>query len=334
MQLIRKLPLKLPSKLPLIVASITLALSAATVTAQEITIKAVSAWPEGNFFSQNFERFVKRVNAEGKGTIQIQYLGGGAKVMPPFEVGNAVKAGVVDMANVTGNFYTNLLPESDALSISTIPVQEWRKNGAYDYINKLWGEKLNVVYLGRAIDQMPYHLFLKNKQINKPADLQGVRLRGIPIYRDFFQGMGASVLTIAPGELYTALERGVVDGYGWPVSGIFDLSLQEQTKYRVEPGFYNVEVGVLVNLNTWKKLNERQKAVLTSAALWMEDLNLDNAKMWEEEKKRQTAAGIQPIVFSAAESAAYAKRAIDTIWASINQRSPEHGARLRQLLTR
>jgi TRAP-type C4-dicarboxylate transport system substrate-binding protein len=243
-----------------------------------------------------------------------------------------VKAGVVDMANVTGNFYTNLLPESDALSISTIPVQEWRKNGAYDYINKLWGEKLNVVYLGRAIDQMPYHLFLK-KPVTKP-DLQGMRLRGIPIYRDFFQSMGASVLTIAPGELYTALERGVVDGYGWPVSGIFDLSLQEQTKYRVEPGFYNVEVGVLVNLNTWKKLNERQKVVLADAARWMEDLNLGNAKTWEEEKKRQTAAGIQQITFSPAESAAYGKQAIDTIWGSINQRSPEHGPKLRQLLTR
>lgn len=315
-----------------LIAGLAIVLGASGAQAQEITIKAVSAWPEGNFFSANFEKFVKRVNAEGKGTIQIQYLGGGAKVMPPFEVGNAVKAGVVDMANVTGNFYTNLLPESDALSVSTIPVQEWRKNGAYDYINKLWGEKLNVVYLGRAIDQMPYHLFLK-KPIAK-ADLTGLRLRGIPIYREFFQSMGGSVLTISPGELYTALERGVVDGFGWPVSGLFDLSLQEHTKYRVEPGFYNTEVGVLVNQNTWKKLNDRQKQVLTSAALWMEDLNLDNAKMWDEEKKRQSAAGIQPINFSPAEAAAYSKKANDAIWASINQRSPEHGPKLRQLLTR
>lgn len=247
-------------------------------------------------------------------------------------MGNAVKSGVVDIANVTGNFYTNLLPESDALSVSTIPVQEWRKNGAYDYVNKLWGEKLNAHYLGRSIDNMPYHLFLK-KPITKP-DLAGMRLRGIPIYREFFQSMGGNVLTIAPGEVYTALERGVIDGYGWPVSGIFDLNLQEHTKYRVEPGFYNTEVGVLMNLNTWKRLNDKQRAVLTDAAIWMENLNLENPKKWEEEKKRQTAAGIQPIVFSPAETAAYAKRSTDTIWESINKRSPEHGPKLRQLLTR
>lgn len=300
--------------------------------AQEVTLRAVSAWPEGNFFSANFEKFVQKVNAEGKGVIKINYLGGGAKVMPPFEVGNAIKSGVVDMANVTGNFYTSLLPESDALSVSTIPVQEWRKNGAYDYVNKLWGEKLNAHYLGRAVDNMPYHLFLK-KPITKP-DLSGMRLRGIPIYRDFFQSMGGSVLTIAPGELYTALERGVVDGYGWPVSGLFDFSLHEQTKYRVEPGFYNTEVGVLVNLTTWNKLNAKQKEVLTSAAIWMENLNLDNGKMWEAEKKRQAEAGIKPITFSAAETAAYAKNATDAIWASIDQRSPQHGPQLRKLLTR
>lgn len=300
--------------------------------AQEVTLRAVSAWPEGNFFSVNFEKFVQKVNAEGKGVIKINYLGGGAKVMPPFEVGNAIKSGVVDMANVTGNFYTNLLPESDALSVSTIPVQEWRKNGAYGYVNKLWGEKLNAHYLGRAVDNMPYHLFLK-KPITKP-DLSGMRLRGIPIYRDFFQGMGGSVLTIAPGELYTALERGVVDGYGWPVSGIFDLSLQEQTKYRVEPGFYNTEVGVLVNLGSWNKLNAKQKEVLTNAAIWMENLNLENGKMWEAEKKRQTEAGIKPITFSATEVAAYTKNATDAIWASIDQRSPQHGPQLRKLLTR
>jgi len=309
-----------------------LAFGACQAAAQEVTIKAVSAWAEGNFFAINFEKFVQKVNADGKGVIQINFLGGGQKVMPPFEVGNAVKSGVVDMANVTGNFYTNLLPESDALSVSTIPVQEWRKNGAYDYINKLWGDKLNAHYLGRAIDNMPYHLFLK-KQVSKP-DLTGLRLRGIPIYRDFFQSMGGNVLTITPGETYTALERGVIDGYGWPVSGLFDLSLQEHTKFRVEPGFYNTEVGVLVNLNTWKRLNDRQRAVLTSAAVWMENLNLDNGKLWEEEKKRQAAAGIQPITFSAADAAAYAKRANDTIWESINKRSPEHGPKLRQMLTR
>ena len=53
------------------------------------------------------------MNAAGKGVIQLTYIGG-PKAMPPFEVGNALKNGVVDLANATGAFYTNLMPEADA----------------------------------------------------------------------------------------------------------------------------------------------------------------------------------------------------------------------------
>lgn len=316
-----------------IIASACLAVSVVVpAAAQEVTLRAVSAWPEGNFFSLNFEQFIKKVNADGKGVVRIEYLGGGAKVMPPFEVGNAIKTGVIDVANVTGNFYTNLLPEADALSVSNVPVQEWDRNGAREYINQVWGEKLNARYLGRAIDQMPYHLFLKKPIAG--ADLRGLRLRGIPIYRYFFEQLGGTVLTIPPGELYTALERGVVDGYGWPVSGLFDLSLQELTKYRVEPGFYNTEVGVLINRDKWNKLSDPQKDVLTRAARWMEDLNLQNAQMWEEEKKRQAKAGIETLELTGAEREKYLRTANESVWANINKLSPQRGPRLRELLVR
>lgn len=309
-----------------------LTLTFGVAQAAEVTLRAVSAWPEKNFFSLNFEKFVERVNQEGKGVIQIQYLGGGAKVMPPFEVGNAVRNGVVDMVNVTGNFYTNLLPESDALSLSNIPVQEQRKSGAMDYIQKVWSQKMNVHYLGRSLDMTPYHIFLK-KPIDKP-NLSGMRLRGIPIYREFIQALGGTVITLPPNELYTALERNVVDGYGWPITGIFDVALQEHTRYRVDPGFYNVEVGVLVNLTAWNKLDTKQKEVLQKAALWMEDLNLENQKLFDEEKARHEKAGIKTITFEGDQAKEYLSKAYDAIWKAVVQRSPEHGQKLKDILYR
>lgn len=295
------------ARLAALALGVAFAASLGLAQAAEVTLRAVSAWPEKNFFSVNFEKFVDRVNQEGKGVVQIQYLGGGAKVMPPFEVGNAVRNGVVDMANVTGNFYTNLLPESDALSLANIPVQEQRQSGAMDYVNKIWGEKMNVFYLGRSLDMTPYHIFLK-KPIDKPS-LAGLRLRGIPIYREFIQALGGSVVTLPPNELYTALERNVVDGYGWPITGIFDVALHEHTKYRVDPGFYNVEVGVLVNLAAWNRLDAKQKEVLQKAALWMEDLNLDNPRLFEEEKARHEKAGIKSIAFEGEQARDYLSKA-------------------------
>ena len=108
-----------------------------TGTAQaEVTVRAISAWPEGNQFLVNFERFITKVNAEGRGLVQTNYLGRGAKVMPPFEVGNAVKNGVTDIAHVAGGFYINVLPEPNAPFPNTKTTSDLRKNGGYGYINK------------------------------------------------------------------------------------------------------------------------------------------------------------------------------------------------------
>ena len=328
--------MKLRSKsgrLALWMACLVASVGAATAQAQEITLKAISAWPEGNYFTVNFDKFIAKVNAEGKGLVQINNLGGGAKVMPPFEVANAVKSGVADIANVAGGFYTTVLPESDALSLSTLSAQELRKNGAHEYVNKLWNEKLNVQYLGRSVDGLPINIFLR-KPITKP-DLTGLRMRVIPLYRPFLESLNAqSLLTIPPGEVYTALERGLLDGYGWPVIGLFDVGIEKQTKYRVDPGFYSVEVGVLVNLNTWKKMNDAQRAFMNRMAIWMEDLNLANPKLIEDEKKRHAAAGIEAITFSGKEGQDYLTKANESVWAAVIKRSPETGPKLRALLTK
>jgi TRAP-type C4-dicarboxylate transport system substrate-binding protein len=66
-------------------------LSASAASAQEVTLRAVTAFAEGTQFSKNFERFIEKVNNDGKGIIQIKYIGG-PRAVPPFEVGNAVPA--------------------------------------------------------------------------------------------------------------------------------------------------------------------------------------------------------------------------------------------------
>ena len=80
----------------------------AATQAEETTLRAVSAFAENTFYSRRLEKFIDKVNADGKGVLHINYVGG-PKAMPPFEVGNALKNGVVDIANVTGAFYTNVV---------------------------------------------------------------------------------------------------------------------------------------------------------------------------------------------------------------------------------
>ena len=306
-----------------------LALAAGKAGAEEATtLRAVSAFAEGTQFARNFERFVEKVNADGKGVIRINYIGG-PRAMPPFEVGNAVRTRVVDMANVTGAFYTNLMPEADAGKLIGKPMSKQRRDGTWDTINQLHNQKLNAWYLARQFHNVPFHIYL-NRKIDK-LDFTGLKIRVTPVYKDIVEALGGAAITTAPGEVYTALERGVVDGYGWPVTGIFDLGWEKVTKFRVEPAFYSVEVGVLVNLDSWKGLSEAQRKILTDAAAWLEGLDTENVAVIKAEVERQSKAGIQALDFGPAESQRFIALANEVAWQAVIKRAPEAGAKLRQL---
>ena len=300
-------------------------------SAQEVTLKGITSFAEKTFYSRGFERFIDKVNADGKGVVQINYIGG-PKAMPPFEVGNALKSGVVDIANVTGAFYTNLMPEADAWKLTERPMPELRKNDGFDIMAKLYDQKLNAIFLARHIDSNPFHVYL-NKRIDKP-DLTGLKLRITPVYRDFFQALGATVVQTAPGEVYTALERGVVDGYGWPITGVFDLGWHEKTKYRVDPGFYTAEVSILINKASWAKLNDQQKKVIADAAAWIEAQAGDTMKENEADTAKQKAAGIEVIAFTGAEGEAWRAKAYEAGWAGVVKQSPELGPKLKALFSK
>lgn len=301
----------------------------AAAIAQEITLRAVNAFQEGTYFARNFERFVKKVNDEGKGIVQINYIGG-PKAIPTFEQGNALRSGVVDMSNTTTSFTATIIPEGLALNYTDLSMAELRKNGTMDYLNTLFLEK-GLYYFARTGEGIQYYIY-SNKKIDK-ADLTGTKLRIAPIYRDFFQKQGATVVQMAPGEVYTGLERGVVDGYGWPLIGIFDLGWHEKTKFRLEPGFYAIELGIQFSGATWKKLTPAQRGFLEKQAAWLEsELNEQAARDAATETKKQQDAGIKVITLDAAQSKAYLGAAYGAAWDGLVKTSPVHGAKLRQAM--
>jgi TRAP-type C4-dicarboxylate transport system substrate-binding protein len=312
-------------------AASLLAFLAGAAGAQETTLRGVTSFAEGTTFSRPFERFIERVDEQCE-AITIDYVGG-PSAMPPFEVGNAVQAGVVDIANVTSAYYSNLLPEGEALKLSELTIQEQRANGAWEYINDLHNKKMKAWYLARTGDGVPFHLYL-TEAIATP-DLGGLTLRTTPVYRAFFTALGANLVQTPPGEVYTALERGVVQGYGWPIQGVLDLGWQEVTNYRVDPGFYNVDVNILVNLDRWNGLTDAQRDCLTEQAIWVEGTNAENAGLNEEERQRQAEAGIETIEFTGEDRATWLETAQSAGWAYVGEVvDQETAARLEELLTK
>lgn len=308
-----------------------LLLGMTTANANEVSLRTVSAFAKGSSISDTFEQFVKRVNEDETTQVELDFIGG-PEVMPPFQLGNAVRSGVVDVAFVPGAFYTNLMPVADALKLSEYSPWELRDSGAWEEIVQMWHQGMNVHYLAFTNYGNTFQLYLTKPVDN--TDLSGLKLRITPVYRAFFRELGATVVQTPPGQVYTALERGVVDGYGWPIQGIFDLGWQEQTDYRVEPGFYTVEVGVLVNLDTWRSLTDQQRAYLTKQAKWLELLDRKNPKINSHARARQKEAGIETIRLDGEARETFVTTAYEAGWAEILQQAPDKGTRLRKLISK
>jgi TRAP-type C4-dicarboxylate transport system substrate-binding protein len=296
--------------------------------AEEITLKAVSAFAKDSFFERPFSEFVKKVNAEGKGLVQIRVIGG-PESMPPFELGNAIRSGVLDLTLSTGVFHANLVPEALVMTLTDKPMSALRANGGYQLLDKIHREKANMVWLARVSDGLQYHIYTNKKP--ESDSFNGMKLRSVPVYRSFFQALGAVPLQVPPGEVFTALERGVVDGYGWPSVGIFDLGWQEKTKYRIDPGFYNVETSLFMNQNTWNKLGAAQRAFLDKQVQALEAQHAQERELAVQEKQRQTDAGIETITLSGEQATAFIARANEAGWKTIEQASPNHAGELQKL---
>src|SRR2546422_4684960 len=104
--------------------------------AQEITLRLVSAFPENQFYVKRTLDWVADVNKDGKGVLQINFIGG-PKAIPTFEVGKAVQSGVGDIGFRTGAFYTHVMPQADILQLSETTAAEQRANGGLQNINKI-----------------------------------------------------------------------------------------------------------------------------------------------------------------------------------------------------
>ena len=302
--------------------------------ADEITVSGASCFPIGSPPSKPFENVVAEINKQGKGIIQIDLKGGAPAIGSPFTLTQKMSKGVYDVIGCTEAYFGNVIPEAPVLRFSEHPFSTLRENGAMALIGKLLTEK-GIHYVGRHHDFGPFHLWL-SKKIDKP-DLTGLNLRVAPVYTAFFKSLGATVQTSNIGQIYTYMENGTVQGYGWPALG-WVPSWVKVTKYRVDPGFYSAALHTLFNDKKWKSLSKEQQDLVNKVVMEFEvnaETSSDKFKAVAKAQNEKTAKeGLQAITFSDADTEIWVSAARKTGWDEVLERSPEHGAALMKLFTK
>jgi TRAP-type C4-dicarboxylate transport system substrate-binding protein len=292
-------------------------------TAAEVTLKLVTVFPRNHTFNIPVFEMLNEVNTKGKGLLQLQYIGG-PEAVPPTEQLAALQRGVFDIFSGPASYYDGQVPETGAHNASNKSAVELRKDGALDLLNKAFNAKANAQYLAYLGSGYTFYIFTKNepkRTATGGVDLQGLKIRGPSIYRPFYETQGITAVNVQVPEMYSALERGVIEGVGFPLIGLTNFGWEKQLKFRVLPSFWQGDVSIIANLDAWKKLDDKQREFLRNIAL---ETERKAHEFFQAESKREEqklfAAGMKDVQPSAPEAKKYAAAAHNSLWEQLGKR--------------
>ena len=257
---------------------------------------------------------------------------GGPEVVPQFKQPNAVRIGSVAMTITSPSYVNGILSVSGAANYSNKTYEEIRATGYLDYMTELHAKKGLVYVAELPVSDLRFHIYLRNS-VKTIAELKNKKIRVFPALKPAVEALGGSPLVLPMGEIFTAMERGIIDGFAQGTMGIGKRYNGVAAGYIV-PGMYRATFHVLANPKAWAKLPASLRADVTRYARGIGAAKFE--KSWTKPLKisyGQLAANkINPIRFSAAEQAKYMKMVQDAAWASVEKKPPVEGAKLRSML--
>lgn len=288
---------------------------AAIPSAQSATVLKVSSCLAKNhdYVEAFFETFYDPINAKNA-DLRLNYLGG-PEVTPRQKQAPALKRGLIDIIVCPNPYYGGLLSEARLPGVHNKSLEEMRANGAWDMLQEAWGKGLNARILAWVhFEGQKFYIYTKFKPKLSPEtglDLSGVKMRSTGLYNPILKAMGATPVTISPGDVYAALERGVVEGLAWPWGSVAKYGWQRFLKYRVEPSFFGATHMTIMNLDKYNELTDSQRNLLESQArIYEKEGDAIIVKKGEEDDAKLKEAGVEWLELEGDVREAY----IDTIY--------------------
>lgn len=309
----------------MLVASVAFSLltfvSSVQADPKPVELKLWSAWPNKMDPSKpGLQMLIDMINEKGKAVnMSIRYVGG-PEIFGPQQGCESLQKGIVDIAYTAAAYNFGVVPEVDAMKLMKTTQSEDVKSGAFALMNK-WHNEKGLEYLSRASTGQGFQGYL-NKKRTKP-DLNGLTMRVSPVYIPLLKPLGAKAVTTAGGEVYTALERGTVDGFFWGGREIRPWGWNEVCKYIWGPPFWTVDVYVLMNKGKWDSLDPAQRDFLTKLFEEYGQKTYEaQVKLQADITKDLIKSGMEVIDFSPEDEKWYLDMAYEEGWNAALERSP------------
>jgi TRAP-type mannitol/chloroaromatic compound transport system substrate-binding protein len=225
--------------------------------AEAIKLNLVGSWPAGVSSAADIGiHFIEEVNKRAAGKLEITYKGS-RDVVPTFDQPEALVNGVFDVWYGAPNYWAGIVPAGyiTELSKSDIP-DNGPGSDLFNFMVKQY-KAVGVQYLGHYSGDVKTgsHFMYTQEKVAAIGDLKGRKIRVPPLTRFVVKAVGAEPVTLPPGEVYVALDRGTVEGFTWPYyDGFTAFGWQEVSKYLINHPLYRNGIAIAMNMDKWNSL--------------------------------------------------------------------------------
>jgi len=245
--------------------------------AEPIKMKIQTAWDAGTIGYVKFQEFCKNVGDITEGKLVLEGFPAGA-IVGTFEMFDAVKAGVFDAMHCFDVYWPGKIPVCTFLSSYPFALDrpdQWETwyaaLGGREIAREAFAEH-NMFWIGPI--QHDDNLIHSKVPIRSFEDFKGKKIR-YPggIIADIYRSAGVATVLLPGGEVYPALEKGVIDGADFVGAAInYNLGYGEIAKYIImgppsTPCLHQPVdlMSIEVNINSWKKIPPHLQALFEAA---------------------------------------------------------------------
>lgn len=267
---------------------------------EPVTIRFAEFEAEGSTRANIHREWAERLAERSDGRIDVEFFWAQSLVTLP-DMAGSVGGGLADGGTVSWAFDPRMAPLANIVDIpGTVPNMECGMPAAMDYfqtfepVKEQFAEQ-NLVLLYPYIH--PGETYLgSNVPIQGTDDLSGLTVRGLGgLWADLLSQLGLETVTIAAGELYTALERGTVDGAVTWTLGFSDYRWYEQVDYLTSIGVSSTAViGPVLNKTFLESLSAQdQELIMEVSAEMVEETIRQNTADHDTAHETMADAGVE-----------------------------------------
>ncbi|MGP4068547.1 DctP family TRAP transporter solute-binding subunit [Halobacillus sp. B29] len=251
--------------------------------------KFVTEEVDGQVQYEYAEEFAKRMNEKSDGAVNIEVYEFGGLGSETDQV-EQLQSGTVEMAVMSPGFTGNMVKEGQIFALHFLFPDSVEKTQQILNDSEALNTDLRKKYEEHSISPLSFWTegamqWTSSKEITEPADFENFKMRTqtSPLILESYKAYGAEPTPMSWSELYTALDRGTVEGQENPIFFIGDASFHEVQDYMTLSNHNNYVAMTTVNTDWYEGLNDEMKTMVDETTQEMQEWVFEEQKAQNEE---------------------------------------------------